>query len=111
MRECLRRYGYEVDEVGSVEEARRRLTGRFYSLAFIDLHRTQSEEMAGLEIVDIVRKVSHDRRTVILSGCGYPELEGYAQKHRADMFLRKPVGLRELGAVAIHLLGKATLLI
>ena len=108
--EALRRHGYEVDLVGGLEDAREVLSCRSYSLVFTDLRLTHSEEMGGLEVVDHVRKTSPATRTVVLSGWGYPDAEKYALKHRADMFLRKPVGMRELGTVAGQLLGTATVL-
>ena len=109
--EALRRHGYEVDLVAGLEDARKMLSCRSYSLVFTDLRLTHSEEMGGLELVDHVRKTSPATRTVVLSGGGYPEAEKYALRHRADMFLRKPIGMREMGVVAAQMLGTATLLI
>ena len=109
--EALRRHGYEVDLVAGLEDARKMLSCRSYSLVFTDLRLDHSQQMGGLEVVDIIRETSPVTRTVVLSGGGYAEAEKYALNHRADMFLRKPVGMREIGAVAAQLLGTAALLI
>jgi len=111
LREMLRRHGYEVDAAGDLAEARELISDRSYSLVFTDLRLNHSGEMAGLEVVDMIRESSPATRTVVLSGAASAEVEKFAFKHRADMFLRKPVGLRELGAVATQLLGTAPLLI
>ena len=108
--EALRRHGYEVDLVAGLEDAREMLLCRSYSLVFTDLRLSHSEKMGGLEVVDLIRKTSPTTRTVVLSGCGYTEAEKYAFNHRADMYLRKPVGMSELGRVADQLLGTATVL-
>lgn len=111
LREILRRHGYEVETAGGLEEARELLRNRSYSLVFTDLRLGGTHGLEGFDILRQIRRISPVTRTVILTGGADLDLEKQALDQRADAFLRKPVGMREIGAVAAQLLGTAPLIV
>jgi two-component system response regulator PilR (NtrC family) len=110
LREILRRNGYEVETAGGLEEARELLHNRSYSLVFTDLRLGGANGLEGFDILQQIRRTSPMTRTVILTGGADAEMERRALDQRADAFLRKPVGMREIGALAAQLLGAAPLI-
>lgn len=107
--EILRRHGYEVETAGGFEEACERLRGRSYSLVFTDI-RLGADGLQGLDILRTIRRTSPSTRTVILTGGIYADMEKRVMEQRADAFLCKPVGMREISTVAAQLLGSAPLI-
>jgi len=110
LREVLRRHGYEVETAGGFEEARELLRNHSYSLVFTDLRLGGGSGLEGFDILRQVRRISPSTRTVILTGRAYADMEKRAMEQRADAFLLKPVGVREIDAVAAQLLGTASLI-
>lgn len=108
--EVLRRHGYEVETAGGSKQARELLRDQSYSLVFTDLNLGGVDRLEGLEILRTIRRTSPSTRTVILTGRGNADMEKCALDQRADMFLLKPVGIRELAAAAAQLLGTAPLI-
>lgn len=110
LREILRRNGHEVETAGGLEEARELLRNHSYSLVFTDLRLGGADGLEGFDILRQIRRTSPVTRTVMLTGAADPDLEKRALKLRANAFLRKPVGLREIGNIAAQLLGRAPLI-
>ena len=95
-REYLTENGYEVDSAREVEEAQSLLAHFSYSVLITDL-RLSKLAFGGLDLVRHVRENSLATRIVVLTAYGWPELKAEAASSGADLFLRKPTELRELG--------------
>jgi DNA-binding response OmpR family regulator len=104
-REYLTENGYEVDCARELEEAQSLLAHFSYSVLITDL-RLSKLAFGGLDLIKHVRDNSFATRIIVLTAYGWPELKAEATASGADLFLRKPTELRELGN-AIELLAGA----
>jgi DNA-binding response OmpR family regulator len=95
-REYLTGNGYVVDCAGELEEAQSLLAHFSYSVLITDL-RLSKLAFGGLDLVRHVRENSLATRVIVLTAYGWPELKAEAASSGADLFLRKPTELRELG--------------
>lgn len=95
-REYLTGNGYVVDCAGELEEAQSLLAHFSYSVLITDL-RLSKLAFGGLDLVRHVRENSLATRIIVLTAYGWPELKAEAASSGADLFLRKPTELRELG--------------
>jgi two-component system OmpR family response regulator len=106
-RDYLSGNGYVVDCARELEEAQSLLAHFSYSVLITDL-RLSKLAFGGLDLVKHVRNNSLATRIIVLTAYGWPELKAEAAASGADLFLRKPTELRELGN-AIELLAGASL--
>jgi two-component system, OmpR family, response regulator len=95
-REYLTGNGYVVDCAGELEEAQSLLAHFSYSVLITDL-RLSKLAFGGLDLVRYVRENSLATRIIVLTAYGWPELKAEAASSGADLFIRKPTELRELG--------------
>jgi DNA-binding response OmpR family regulator len=105
-REYLTENGYTVDCAQELEEAQSLLAHFSYSVLITDL-RLSKLAFGGLDLVRHVRENSLTTRIIVLTAYGWPELKAEAASSGADLFLRKPTELRDLGN-AIDLLAGAS---
>ncbi|MGC8826207.1 MAG: response regulator, partial [Anaerolineae bacterium] len=89
----LARFGYEVEEAASGEEALERLRARAADLVLLDIHLPGLE---GVELMERICRLCPGIKLIILTG--QPDLESAigAIKCRALDYLIKPVDLDEL---------------
>jgi DNA-binding response OmpR family regulator len=104
-RDYLEGNGYEVDCALELEEAQSLMAHFSYSVLITDL-RLSKLAFGGLDLIKHVRENSFATRIIVLTAYGWPELKAEAAASGADLFLRKPTELRELGH-AIELLAGA----
>lgn len=103
-KEHLSRRGYQVDCTQEVEEAQT-LIGHFsYSVVVTDL-RLSKLGFGGLDIVKHIREQALPIHIIVLTAYGWPELKAEASLQGADVFLRKPTRLAELGDTVSQLIG------
>jgi two-component system, OmpR family, response regulator len=103
-KEYLSRRGYQVDCTQEIEEAQT-LIGHFaYSVVVTDL-RLSKLGFGGLDLVKHIREQALPIRIIVLTAYGWPELKAEASLQGADVFLRKPTRLAELGETVSQLLG------
>jgi DNA-binding response OmpR family regulator len=95
-REYLTGNGYTVDCAQELEEAQSLLAHFSYSVLITDL-RLSKLAFGGLDLVRHVRENSLATRIIVLTAYGWPELKAEAASSGADLFLRKPTELRDLG--------------
>lgn len=93
LRFSLARFGYEVEEAATGEEALEQLRSRAFDLVLLDIHLPGIQ---GVELMQCICRLCPDIRLIILTG--QPDLESAigAVKCRAVDYLIKPVGLDEL---------------
>lgn len=89
----LNRFGYDVEEAASGEEALERLRARTFDVVLLDIHLPGIQ---GVELMQCICRLCPDISLIILTG--QPDLESAigAVKCRAVDYLIKPVGLDEL---------------
>ena len=93
----LERFGYDVDEAATGEEALERLRAQAFDVVLLDIHLPGIQ---GVELIQRICRLCPDVSLIILTG--EPDLESAitAVKCRATDYLIKPVGLDELlGAI------------
>jgi len=103
-RDYLTGNGYTVDCARELEEAQSLLAHFSYSVLITDL-RLSKLAFGGLDLVKYVRANSFATRIIVLTAYGWPELKAEAAASGADLFLRKPTELRELGNAIDLLVG------
>src|SRR5215475_6014431 len=103
-RDFLSEGGYEVDCAQELEEAETLLAHFSYSVVITDL-RLSKLAFGGLDLIKYIRERSLPTRIVVLTGYGWPELKSEATASGADVFLRKPTRLKELGTAVGLLTG------
>jgi CheY-like chemotaxis protein len=103
-RDYLSESGYQVDCAQELEEAQTLLAHFSYSVVITDL-RLSKLAFGGLDLVKYVREGSLQTRIIVLTAYGWPELKAEASAAGADVFLRKPLRLKELGKTVVELAG------
>jgi two-component system, NtrC family, response regulator HydG len=96
--------GYEVDCAQEIEEAQTLLAFFPYSVVITDL-RLNKIAFGGLELIKYIREHSISARVIVLTAYGWPELKAAASDSGAEVFIRKPARLKELGAIIGMLAG------
>jgi DNA-binding response OmpR family regulator len=103
-KEYLSRRGYQVDCTHEIEEAQT-LIGHFsYAVVVTDL-RLSKLGFGGLDLVKHIREQALPIHIIVLTAYGWPELKAEASLQGADVFLRKPTRLAELGETVSQLIG------
>jgi two-component system response regulator PilR (NtrC family) len=105
MKEFLTHGGFMVDCAAEREEAEALIANRTYSAVIADLRLMGSENGDGLDVVQAAREKSRHTRIVLLSAYTTPEIEAKARSYGADVVLRKPRPMREIGHCVASLLG------
>jgi len=103
-RDYLTESGFEVDCAQELEEAQTLLSHFSYAVVITDL-RLSKLAFGGLEVIKHVREGSLQTRIIVLTAYGWPELKTEASASGADVFLRKPMRLKELGKTVVDLAG------
>jgi two-component system, OmpR family, alkaline phosphatase synthesis response regulator PhoP len=87
--------GLLVDCAPDGKEALRLIKAKNYDMAFFDV---SMPELNGLELLRYIKDNKIKTKVVLLTG--YPDLnEEFCKTLRADEYLRKPIDLKEIGAV------------
>ncbi len=88
---CLRKEGWEVTAVASVEEATRHLVKREFDLVVTDYQLSTDRD--GLSLLTHLIRDAFSPPTILISGCQRNGLESRAMELGAFAFLRKPFDL------------------
>lgn len=102
--ESISNEGYQVDDVGSAEDALKELRRDKYGLVLTDVNLPGKN---GLELVSDCRKISPDTRVIVMTGFATIDTAVEAMKLGASDFLCKPVSLDDL-LTAVKALEKKT---
>jgi DNA-binding NtrC family response regulator len=91
--EILTIEGYDVDNVGSGEEALEMIKRRNYDIVLSDL---KMPGMNGLELLDHVRKLSPETRIIMITAFATIESAVEAMKKGASDYISKPFKINEI---------------
>lgn len=96
--------GYVVDCAAEREEAEALLSANKYSCVIADLELTPWRGAEGLQLLNDLRVLAPEVRTILLTGYGSPQIEEEARQHGVHAFVRKPIRLGQLEAIVRRLL-------
>ena len=105
MKEYFSHGGFLVDCAAEREEAEALIVNVHYAAVIADLRILGCDNGDGLDVVLAARERSRHTRILLLSAYVTPELELRARSFGADLVLRKPRPLREIGHCLCALLG------
>ncbi len=108
MKSYFKLAGYDVDCAREREEAEALLTHVQYDCAIVDLCLNAAHGADGLDVVAYARKRCPSTRLIVLTAYGPPATEAEVRRLEADVFLRKPKPMAELGQVVAGLVGDAS---
>jgi DNA-binding response OmpR family regulator len=98
--------GYDVDCAREKEEAEALISHVAYDCLIADLCLTTGHGPDGLGVIGYAREASPTTRIVVLSAAESSDTEDEALRLGADVFLRKPTPLAEVGRVVAGLVGR-----
>jgi two-component system OmpR family response regulator len=98
--------GYQVDCAREKEEAEALLAHIPYDCLIADLCLTTGHGPDGLAVIGHAREASPATRIVVLTAAESSDTEEEACRLGADVFLRKPTPLAEVGRVVAGLVGR-----
>ena len=104
MKEYLKPFGYQIDCAREKEEAQAMIANISYRAVLVDVRLTGLDGIEGLEVISFVKERSPWTRIIVLTGYGSPEIETDAMQHGADVFLHKPMRMREVSEILQGLL-------
>ncbi len=93
---CLRSQGVEVIKCRSYEIAVEALSRYFFDLVIADLRLGGNRSQGGLEILDIVKKISPETAVIIMTAYGSEEVKKEAYQRGAFHYFDKPLNLENL---------------
>lgn len=93
--------GYLVDCAQSIEEAEALLGSASYSVVIADLRLAGMGDLGGLEVVKSVRERSSEIPIIVLSAYHNPEIEAEMERHKVNVFLRKPKPLPYVAQIVL----------
>jgi len=99
--------GFDVDCAAEREEAEALLSANDYACVIADLELTPWRGAEGLQLLNDVRVMAPEVRTILITGYGSPLIEEEARRHGVHAFVRKPVRLGQLEAIVRRLLAAA----
>lgn len=105
---ALQRYfqhhGFRVDVAMELEEAQALVADGEYGVVVADLRLSGQHGAEGLELLRYIRQVQPWVRSILLSAYVTEDVERAAKQRGADVVLRKPIALPELGRVVQSLI-------
>lgn len=93
---CLRSQGVEVIKCRSYEVAAEALSRYFFDLVIVDLRLGGNRGQGGLEILDLVKRISPETSVVIMTAYGSEEIKKEAYARGAFHYFNKPLNLDQL---------------
>ncbi len=95
MQEGLKGLGkdYEVYTIGSAESALEQMRTRSFDLLVVDF---RLPGLNGLDLIEQVRDLDPDAKTILITAFGSPEIERKAYQLAARRYLQKPLRIEEL---------------
>ena len=85
--------GFEVEAFGSSKEAKECLKNNFFSHAIVDM---RLEDGSGLEIIQLIKKINPETRSLLLTGYGNIATAVAAIKSGAVDYLPKPADIEQI---------------
>src|ERR1044072_9742067 len=99
MSEYFSQHGFKVDTARELEEAEGLIKETDYQVIIQDLRLGLARHPDGIDIIKLVHKRNPEKRMVVLTSYGSPEVEAEARRAGADAFLRKPKPLWQVAQV------------
>jgi DNA-binding NtrC family response regulator len=96
LREMLQSADVQVATADSKEEALALLKATVFAFVIADLMLGSSSPEDGLSLLRYIKKHCEQTKTMVITGCGDPDIMEKAYEAGADMFYTKPVGARVL---------------
>ena len=92
----------EIDTITaeSAEQAMAMLKTRVFDVVIADLMLGSSNPHDGLELIQYVRTNTQKTKTIVITGCGEPDIKEKAIAAGADLFYAKPVAAKVLKEAA-----------
>ena len=95
--------GCHVDIGCNLDEAKRLIRDRSYSVIIADLSLSGTQGVEGLDVVSYAREQRPGTPVILLTAHGSPEIEREARRLGVDAFLLKPKPLAELARLVFEL--------
>ena len=89
----MEKKGFKVESYGAVEKAQRRLKEKNFNYAIVDM---RLEDGSGLEIIQNLKRVSPETRSLLLTGYGNIATAVAAIKSGAVDYLPKPAEIEQI---------------
>lgn len=96
LREVLIMHGWVVDCAAGPTDSQRLLSETAYDVLITDLHLTPQREGEGMQLLQFVRSVSPNTRTIMLTAYANARIEAEAREHGVDRVFTKPIDLVRL---------------
>lgn len=93
---CLSSQGVEVIKCRSYEIAVEALSRYFFDLVIADLRLGGNRSQGGLEILDLVKRISPETAVIIMTAYGSDEVKKEAYNRGAFHYFDKPLNLENL---------------
>jgi DNA-binding NtrC family response regulator len=103
-RRYFERRSLHVDVAGELAQAKAFVAAGPYDLVVVDLRLTGAQGAEGLDLLGHVRELQPRAKCVLLSAYVSAEVERAALERGAEIVLRKPISLPDLGEALLGLL-------
>ena len=100
LKEVLHSNEIDVSTAGSAEQARALLKTRVFDVVIADLMLGNSNPEGGLELIRYLKAHAGKTRTIVITGCGEPDIRERVSAAGADLFYAKPVAAKILKKAA-----------
>ncbi len=105
LEEILREEGYKVSSVGTLGEAKSRLSEEFFHIVVLDVWMPDGD---GIEFIDTIKEVSPDTVVVVITGHGNVDMAVKAVRKGAFDFIEKPFSMDRFLITIRHASSEAT---
>ena len=96
LEEVLHSNGIDVSTAGSAEQAMALLKTRVFDVIIADLMLGNSNPEGGLDLIRHVKAQNGITKTIVITGCGEPDIMERTYAAGADLFFAKPVAAKVL---------------
>ena len=100
LKEMFQSKEFDVTTAGSAEQAMAMLKTSVFDVVIADLMLGSSNPHDGLDLVRYVRAHVDKTKTIVITGCGEPDIKERALAAGADLFYAKPVAAKVLKEAA-----------
>jgi DNA-binding NtrC family response regulator len=99
--------GFEADCANNIEQVEGLLENGPYAVAISDLRLDGSQNMNGLEVINLIHRRHPDTLIIVLSAYQAAEVEAEAKERGIAAYLRKPKPLPDLAQIIFGLMAEA----
>ena len=100
LKEMFQSREFDASTAGSAEQAMAMLKMSVFDVVIADLMLGNSNPHDGLELIRYVKAHVEKTKTIVITGCGEPDIKERVLKAGADLFYAKPVAAKVLKEAA-----------